>query len=429
MRGYRETPPPDIFNRIEQTLARQEIVARRDKGRSLAKRIYRYLSVAAVIAAAFVAVLYFNSRYTTENTVPVAGNAIPSTTLATFPEIESLTSEKMTTRPYPPKDYVAHSDKAPEQPSLYAGELQETPEISTDTPSVVIEAGETPEERRTPSHELVLTRPEARADSGETALAKRTQEYWDKLIAQDNNTIKQGRGKKTAGSLYAGNFGTLKGDLRTDDPDRAASAGMLIKQTADKGSTLYSGLKEDNGRPVLAPGDPVTQGVALHHRMPLNIGLTLAIPINDRLSVRTGLNYSYLYSSSDQAFTSGHIGITRELHYIGVPLALSYTFYRTGDFGFYVQGGGMIEKAVAWRETMNFSTAEDTAQESSLRKVPGVQFSVNAAAGVSYDFSRHIGIYIEPGVTYYFGQKDQPENYRTVHPASFALRIGIKFGI
>ena len=56
----------------------------------------------------------------------------------------------------------------------------------------------------------------------------------------------------------------------------------------------------------------------------------------------------------------------------------------------------MVEKGVAWRETQGFADAGDSGRESTLRRIKGVQFSVSAAAGVSYNFNRHIGLYVEP---------------------------------
>lgn len=467
LRHYEETPPPGIFDRIEKTLA-TETPLQAPVARKLAGHLYRYVSVAAAVAVAFIAVLHFTGRDgDAESTEDVAAD-----THSPYATEEMALKGKIAEFPLTPSDHIAgaaigreaspsrqgngrrtHSpkgenDHAPSPtefsghssiaPGSTAPQSTEASQICEQRRQIHPEGSDTPASPEgnpaAPTPAIVLTQPDesdtGESDTGESDLARRTQEYWDKLIAQDNAVPKRRHGKKVGGSMYAGNFGSFKGDLHTDDPDRAASAGMLIKQTADKGTPPYSGgLQEDNGKPVLAPGDPVTQGINLHHRMPLNVGLSLAIPLNDRLALTTGLNYSYLYSSSDQAFTAGHAGITRELHYIGVPLALSYTFYRAGDFGFYVQAGGMVEKAVAWRETQNFTTGQDTGQKQEWLKAKGVQFSVNAAAGISYDFSRYVGLYIEPGVTYYFDQKDQPANYRTAHPASFAVRIGVKFVI
>ena len=262
--------------------------------------------------------------------------------------------------------------------------------------------------------------------SAAVELRRNTDAYWERAIAREYGGAPR---RKVAGSVYAGNFGTFAGNSVTNDPDRAASAGMLIKQTSDGGMTLQSGLHEENGRPVLAPTGPVTEEVRLQHRMPLNVGLSLSVPLGERLALTTGLNYSYLYSSSEQSFSAGTAHITRELHYIGVPVGLTYTFYRAGGFGFYVQGGGMVEKGVAWRETQGFADAGDSGRESTLRRIKGVQFSVSAAAGVSYNFNRHIGLYVEPGVGYYFRQKDQPASYRTVHPTSFSVKVGVRFGL
>lgn len=442
MRGYGETPPPGLFDRIESTLAKAETPRRKTPVKGFAGRMVKYASVAAVLAAAFLTVLYFKSRNSEPAAPQTAENTAPPDILPASEEHATIaTDEAYRTVP---DDQIAQSLNRRSE-SLHpssrqtgktcaefftpvSGKEESETEITRSAISGAIACYGSPRKKETaPSIEPIIINPDAVDEGG--SVGKEVQEYWDRLIAQEDRTHRSHRGARISGSVYAGNFGATKGNLHSDDPDMAASAGMLVKQTADRGGSLHSGLQEDNGKPVLAPGQPVTQAVDLNHRMPVNAGLTLAIPLNDKLSIRTGLSYSYLYSSSDQAFTAGNVSITRELHYIGIPLSLSYTFFRAGNVDFYIQGGGMAEKAVAWRETKSFTTSEDTAKESTLLKVRGIQFSVNATAGIGYDFNRHIGLYIEPGITYYFAQKNQPANYRTVHPASFAIRIGLKFGI
>lgn len=450
MRSYEETPPPELFDRIEKTLAQAEVAPHKTSSTGLVRRITRYASVAAAIAAAFVTLFYFTGRDDESGGLKMAKNTLSTgiDTLSTDPAAETGPNVP----PFAPTaDRVAQAFGSPSRSAQEAAwrhsirndapnlpRLPHTNSASGKTKPVLSDSAD--HDRRTvafingegeysPSDAIILTPPPADAGAETRSDGKDAQREWDRLIAQESRTPKRRTLRRVSAGLYTGNFGSMKGNMDTNDPDRAASDGMVIKQASDKGGSLQSGIHEDNGKPVLAPGQPVTQSVNLHHRMPVNAGLTLAIPLSDRFALKTGLNYSYLYSSSDQAFTAGTAHITRELHYIGIPLAVSYTFYRTRGFEFYAQGGGMAEKAVAWREVKSFSTSEDTSADRLSRKVAGVQFSVNATAGVGYNFNRHLGIYIEPGLTYYFFQKDQPANYRTVHPASFSLRIGLKFGI
>lgn len=273
------------------------------------------------------------------------------------------------------------------------------------------------------------TRPNNTGSSAASTLRQRTDAYWNQLIAQDSRNNRKARGGKVSAALYAGNFGTGKGDMLSNDPDKAAASGMLINQSTDNNKSPSSEICGEDGRPVLTPTGPTTRSLELRHKMPLNVGLTLSVPLTEDLALISGVNYSYLYSSSSQSFLSESGRITRELHYIGIPVGLSYTFYRNKHLSIYAQGNGMIEKAVAWRETHHFANSRDNGKEISERSVRGIQLSVNAAAGISYDFNQHIGLYLEPGISYYFSNKYQPASYRTVHPTSFSLRFGIRVGL
>ena len=430
LRGYEEEPPRELFQRIEETLAAAGAAPRK---RQRIRHAYGYAVAAALLAGVLVTALYLSrpAGITEEAAVRQTAVVLPDGTGDTaVPDTDAgseppqTVSGANTPQPVRAVAKTDGEDTVPERQTAAAG--QENAPAGKDTeardaPPAVREGdrnGQRGRSRKRPAYPS--------PGSAAAELRRNTDAYWERAIAREYGGAPR---RKVAGSVYAGNFGTFAGNSVTNDPDRAASAGMLIKQTSDGGMTLQSGLHEENGRPVLAPTGPVTEEVRLQHRMPLNVGLSLSVPLGERLALTTGLNYSYLYSSSEQSFSAGTAHITRALHYIGVPVGLTYTFYRAGGFGFYVQGGGMVEKGVAWRETQGFADAGDSGRESTLRRIKGVQFSVSAAAGVSYNFNRHIGLYVEPGVGYYFRQKDQPASYRTVHPTSFSVKVGVRFGL
>jgi predicted porin len=59
--------------------------------------------------------------------------------------------------------------------------------------------------------------------------------------------------------------------------------------------------------------------------------------------------------------------------------------------------------------------------------VHGLQFSTNAGLGVSYNFSKNIGIYLEPNAVYYIKDNRQLESFRTEKPLNLGLNIGLKY--
>ena len=369
LRGYEEEPPRELFQRIEETLAAAGAAPRK---RQRIRHAYGYAVAAALLAGVLVTALYLSrpAGITEEAAVRQTAVVLPDGTGDTaVPDTDAgseppqTVSGANTPQPVRAVAKTDGEDTIPERQTAAAG--QENAPAGKDTEArdalpAVRESdrnGQRGRSRKRPAYPS--------PGSAAAELRRNTDAYWERAIAREYGGAPR---RKVAGSVYAGNFGTFAGNSVTNDPDRAASAGMLIKQTSDGGMTLQSGLHEENGRPVLAPTGPVTEEVRLQHRMPLNVGLSLSVPLGERLALTTGLNYSYLYSSSEQSFSAGTAHITRELHYIGVPVGLTYTFYRAGGFGFYVQGGGMVEKGVAWRETQGFADAGDSGRESTLRR-------------------------------------------------------------
>ena len=60
---------------------------------------------------------------------------------------------------------------------------------------------------------------------------------------------------------------------------------------------------------------------------------------------------------------------------------------------------------------------------------PSVQWSVGLGVGLEYRLSPVIGLYAEPSVHYYFKPSDGLDTYRTKHPVTFSIPIGIRINI
>jgi len=56
------------------------------------------------------------------------------------------------------------------------------------------------------------------------------------------------------------------------------------------------------------------------------------------------------------------------------------------------------------------------------------QFSVGAGLGVQFMVSKLIGLYIDPGVRYYF-RCDQPKSIRTDQPLMVNFEAGLRFNL
>lgn len=167
------------------------------------------------------------------------------------------------------------------------------------------------------------------------------------------------------------------------------------------------------------------------HRMPVRIGASVRYDIIDKLGLETGLTYSILSSdtktgeqNSDGNWSKG----VQTLHYLGIPLNLSYSFVNTRMVDIYVSAGGMMEKGVRGTVKTDEYIAgkfHDT-NEVSIRP-KGILWSVNASAGVQLNILPQLGLFIEPGVSHHFRRRSPVRSVYTDKPTDFALGFGLRY--
>lgn len=162
--------------------------------------------------------------------------------------------------------------------------------------------------------------------------------------------------------------------------------------------------------------DPVN-GMDLVHKMPVKIGASLRIPLYEKLSLTTGLEYS-MYSSSFK--DSSVEAIRQKVRYLGIPVRLDYQFVNGRWIGVYVGAGASANLCTgAWLE-----------EKSARRAIPkdGLSFSLLGAAGVQFNITDHFGFFIEPEISWTAGSRDNVlQTYRTAHPIVFNVSSGFRF--
>jgi hypothetical protein len=164
------------------------------------------------------------------------------------------------------------------------------------------------------------------------------------------------------------------------------------------------------------------------HHQPITFGLTLRYNLNERWSVASGLTYSQLSSELHSGSGNYYYDDRQTLHYIGLPLNIAYTFWQSPKLSAYLTSGGLVEKNVAGRLTSNYyidDQLEITTRENI--STDQLQWSVNTAIGLGYRISNNIGLYAEPGISYYFKNNSELETIYKDNPLHFNLRLGLRF--
>lgn len=165
----------------------------------------------------------------------------------------------------------------------------------------------------------------------------------------------------------------------------------------------------------------------VRHRLPVHAGASIAYRINDRVSVETGIAYSYLSADIHEGSDSYYFAGEQSLHYVGIPVGVRVRAMSWKNFDIYVGAGFEAEKCVSGSlkksYVINGQTRDDGRESISIRPL---QWSVNATAGVQYNISSQIGIYAEPGLSYYFDNGSDIETIYSEKPLNFNLNIGLR---
>lgn len=166
---------------------------------------------------------------------------------------------------------------------------------------------------------------------------------------------------------------------------------------------------------------------AMDHRLPISVGLNVRKYLTPRLGVETGLVYSYLRS---QAQIEGAFGYqyTQKVHYLGIPLSLTYSVLDRKRLDFYFIGGVMVEKAISATGQVDvFNGATRVSSTTNRLSANGVLGSVHVGTGFGYNFVDRLGLYVEPSVNYYFRNDNQPITYRTANRWNINIRMGLRY--
>ena len=207
----------------------------------------------------------------------------------------------------------------------------------------------------------------------------------------------------------------------------------------------------------------------MDYKMPVSVGASVKWNINDLWDLESGVYYTYLASEMHNQ-SNPKVEEKQKLHYIGIPLKVQRTFWKNRRWAVYASTGVMLEKCVKAARDISFYSGNVSAYElgnnipvtSGVPTVSGIQsfvpkhdgeaswdytaaasqgeehtsFHVNQlqcsaslSAGVQFNLAKRVGLYLEPGATYYFNDGSGVETIRKEHPLNFSLQMGIRFDV
>uniref|UniRef100_UPI003FD71050 outer membrane beta-barrel protein n=1 Tax=Leyella stercorea TaxID=363265 RepID=UPI003FD71050 len=166
------------------------------------------------------------------------------------------------------------------------------------------------------------------------------------------------------------------------------------------------------------------------HRLPVRVGINVAYRLTDRLSVESGVSYTRLSSDMKDGTKDNYSSGSQKLDYIGVPLNVKYRAFGYRRLSVYASAGLLTEKCVSGKTTHEYViNGEKKKHEAEDVAAKPWQLSVNAALGAQFDVLRNVGVYVEPGVSYYFDDRSTLSTIYKEKPLNFNLNLGVRYTI
>ncbi|MEE0317939.1 MAG: outer membrane beta-barrel protein [Bacteroidales bacterium] len=248
---------------------------------------------------------------------------------------------------------------------------------------------------------------------------------WDEYLKETPS--EKARAKRSGGfsaGILAG--GAVGGNTSGSKP----TAMVMGANPLAAGVTKTDWIDKDSKVSAIVYNQPEVQE-EYSHKIPVKVGLTARYNITGRLGVETGLTYSILSSSvktgNSETGKNWSTG-SQTLHYLGIPLNISFNILNSRYVNIYLTGGGMMEKSISGNIKTDEYVDGKFARTLTAKISPkGLQWSLNAAAGVQANILPQLGFFVEPGISHHFKNGSRVRSIYTDKPTDFSLGFGLRY--
>lgn len=191
------------------------------------------------------------------------------------------------------------------------------------------------------------------------------------------------------------------------------NASCLAIQVNGDGQNYLESIYYDPASSGSGSGPKIGQTyIELTHHIPIRIGIMIEKKICNNIGLATGVNATYLHSTpKDKQLNNDN---DQKIYYIGIPLKINYYFYNKKNCSIYCGSGAEAEKCIYAKRGYE------------RLHIGSIQFSVNTSLGVQYSVNKHLSMYAEPEVSYYWGNGTDIKTFRTENPLSIDIHVGLK---
>ncbi len=166
----------------------------------------------------------------------------------------------------------------------------------------------------------------------------------------------------------------------------------------------------------------------IKHHLPVRVGASVNYALTDRWGLESGLAYTVLASDLRSGSANDYYETEQKLHYLGIPLKVNFKIWGNEHFSVYAAAGGMMEIPVAGQSKTDYINNGHVVENDSESVNPKrLQWSISADVGAQYNISSVVGVYVEPGVGYYFDDGSDVLTLYKEKKLAFDFQLGVRF--
>lgn len=162
-----------------------------------------------------------------------------------------------------------------------------------------------------------------------------------------------------------------------------------------------------------------------HHDRPITFGISLTKSLGRKWSLETGIQYSLLNSQ----FYMGDrdtIVDTQKVHYLGIPLRVSYNWTNYKRLSMYSSLGVTMHIPVYGKVDSRYYVSSQNSYSGSKNLSPSLQWQMGVSLGLQYKFAPHTSIFAEPTFNWFIPSGSEIHTVWTEHPIMFTCPFGIR---
>ena len=282
------------------------------------------------------------------------------------------------------------------------------------------------------------------------AMSKTMESFQDSIILDKNDSVgviasihdyamaEHISKKAKRGSWHIGGIGLLGFSMKQDGSGTMFSTGSDVDSSFPVKISNWEAYHEDLllNNPIPNEKIKTLMNIAANnsgdieehedHHGPVTFGLAISRQLTQRWSIETGIQYTLLHSTFSIGRSGYSIDKNQKLHYIGIPLRVSYQLWGYKKLSV-ISSGGIITNIPVYGDVKE-TYIEDYKQIPSDRwsiSAPW-QFSIGTSIGLQYKFAPRLSFYVEPTLYYQIPNGSSVHSVWTENPFMYSMPFGIR---